>query len=115
MKKSLFIISGFIFLLTGLIGVFIPLLPTTPFLLLAIFCWTKADGSLNKIILESKYLGPYVKNYLEGRKTPLKVKIISIIFLWVSLTAGFIISGKEWLAIPLAAIGIGVTWHILKI
>lgn len=83
----LLILIGSLSLALGIIGIFLPVLPTTPFLLLAMACYLKSSKKLYYFILTNKYLGPYVKDYIEGNGIPLKVKWKAILLIW--LTIGF--------------------------
>ena len=75
-KKGILVASGTFFLVLGIIGIFIPLLPTTPFLLLAAACYIRGSKKFYYWLIKNKWFGKYIKNYQEGRGVPLKVKII---------------------------------------
>ena len=74
---------GTFFLIIGIIGIFIPILPTTPFLLLAVACYSKGSKKFYNWLINNKWFGEYIQNYRERRGIPLSVKIISIIVLWI--------------------------------
>ena len=114
--KILLLILGFISLSLGVIGIFIPLLPTTPLLLLAAWCFFRSSEKLYFKLINSKYLGSYIKNFRENKIIPLKTKIYIITLLWASLIycIFFVANGMLWLQILLAIILIGVTIHILS-
>lgn len=115
MKKAFLISCGSLSLGLGVIGIILPLLPTTPFLLLAAACYAKSSESLYHWLLENKYFGSYIKNYRAGKGIPLKVKITAVSVLWLSLsfTIYFIIPLVA-VKILLALIGSYITWFILK-
>lgn len=114
--KGILIVSGTFFLILGIIGIFIPLLPTTPFLLLAAACYARGSKKFYNWLINNKWLGEYIKNYQEGRGIPLTVKILSITLLWVTITFSTIIIVSNFLLrIILIIIAIGVTIHILTI
>ena len=114
--KKILVVSGTFFLVLGIIGIFIPLLPTTPFLLLAAACFARGSKKFYNWLINNKWLGQYIKNYQEGRGIPLTVKIISIIFLWVTIIfSAIIIVSNYYIQIILIIIAIGVTIHILTI
>jgi hypothetical protein len=105
-------------LLVGLavLGIFLPLLPTTPFLLLAAVCYARSSPKLYNWLLNNKYFGNYIRNYREGKGIPLKAKIISIslLILTIGYTAIFVIH-IFWVRICLLLIAIGVSIHILSL
>ena len=115
-KKGLLIIAGTIFTAIGIIGIFVPILPTTPFLLLAAACYLRSSQRFYNWLLNNRFIGAYVRNYLQGRGMPLKIKIITILLLWVTI-AGSIIFAVDNLIIRviLLIIAIGVTVHIILI
>lgn len=115
MKKWVFIILSFISLGLGLLGMFLPMLPTTPFLLLSTFLFSKSSPRYYAWLLNHKRMGGYIRDFQENKCLPLRVKIISVSFLWISiLLSVFVVQGRIWLQILLVAIAIAVTIHILS-
>ena len=116
LKKKLFVIAGTIALILGIVGIIMPVLPTTPFLLLAAFCYMRGSQKLYIMLLGSPFVGNYIRNYLEGKGMPLKMKIWTLSLLWIAivLTATLATSSMIIRTI-LAIVLIGVTIHILKI
>lgn len=115
-KKIIFIILGYFAVLLGIIGIFLPLLPTTVFLLIGSYFFMKGSPRLNEKLLNSKYLGSYIKNYKEKKGMPLRAKVTTIIFLWCSIcfTAFFFIS-NTLIQILLFAIAICVTIYLTRL
>lgn len=115
MIKIILRIVGTISLILGIIGIALPILPTTPFLLLTAFCYLKSAPAWHKRLLESKHLGPYIKNFQENKCIPLRIKVYSISMLWLttSISAIFFVS-LWWVRALLFAIAVGVTIHILS-
>jgi len=116
LRRYLLIIIGTFFLGLGIIGIFLPLLPTTPFLLLAAACYTRSSKRLYDWLLTNRWLGNYIRNYRERKEVPFKIKILSISFLWIAIgySAIFVVHiliGR----IILILIATGVTIHILCI
>jgi uncharacterized membrane protein YbaN (DUF454 family) len=113
MKKFLFITIGIIFVIIGVIGIFLPLLPTTVFLIIASYFFMKSSPELNERLLNNKYLGEYIRNYKEKKGMPIKSKISSIFILWTSIliSSYFLIDSKTVIVI-LLIVAIGVTIHI---
>jgi len=76
--RYILVIAGTVFLGFGLIGIFLPILPTTPFLLLAAACYARGSQRFYNWLMNNKWFGNYIKNYYGGRGVPLKFKILSI-------------------------------------
>ena len=114
--KIILVVSGTFFLVLGIIGIFIPILPTTPFLLLAAACYARGSKKFYNWLINNKWLGEYIKNYREGRGIPSTIKIISIILLWITIIfSTIIIVTNYFIQIILIIIAFGVTIHILTI
>jgi len=114
--KTVIFIFGTMSVALGIAGMFLPLLPTTPFLLLAAFCYTKSSKRMHEALLNNRWCGNYIRNYREGNGIILKHKIFTLVLLWLTIgyTVTFIIS-TIWLKLLLLAIAIGVTIHIVKL
>jgi len=85
--RWLWIIAGSISLALGIIGIFLPLLPTTPFLLLTAACYARGSRRLHNWLLNNKLFGKYIRNYREGKGIPARSKVLALTLLW--LTIGF--------------------------
>lgn len=112
-QRSLLIVAGTIAVILGVIGIVLPVLPTTPFLLLAAACYVRASQRCYQWLITNRWLGDYIRNYREGRGIPLRTKIVVIACLW--LTIGYsalwvvpVLPGK----ILLFGIAVGVTYHL---
>lgn len=114
--KNLAVILGLISLGLGVVGIFLPLLPTTPFLLLAAWLFVRSSPRLYEWLLSHPKLGPYVRNFRENRAIPMRVKVVSVSMVW--LTIGFcifaVVQQYLWAQILLFAIAAAVTVHILS-
>ena len=95
--KILFAILGCIALALGIVGIFLPLLPTTPF-------------------LSHRCFGEYIRHFRENRAIPLRAKIFSIVLMWAAMLYCIfgILDGRRWAQLALLAVAVGVTWHILS-
>jgi len=113
--RSILIIAGTFFVGLGVIGIFVPLLPTTPFLLLAAACYARSSKRFYNWLLNNKWFGNYIKNYREGKGVPLKVKILTISILWATIIISCAIVSNLLVWIILVLIAIGVTIHVLTI
>jgi uncharacterized membrane protein YbaN (DUF454 family) len=115
-KYRLIFIGGFISLIFGIIGIIIPILPTTPFLLLASAAFAKSSERFNKWLLNNKVLGAYIKNYREGKGLPLKIKILTLLLLWITIIISMLfLMDFLWVQILLLCIAIAVSIHIILI
>lgn len=114
--KYLLVFFGFLSLALGIIGIFLPLLPTTPFLLLSAFLFARSSERLHHWLLGHKVLGEYIRDFLQEKTIPLRIKIYSISALWAAIICSIALAanGKLYLQIALAAIAVGVTAHILS-
>ena len=113
--KYLLIILGSICLALGVIGIFLPLLPTTPFLLLSAALYVRSSDKLYQWLIHQKYLGNYIRNFREHKAIPLRAKIISITMVWITLTyCALAIADEVWLKAIFLVLAISVTWHILS-
>ncbi len=114
--RRLMIFAGSFFVGLGILGIFLPVLPTTPFLLLAAACYTKSSKRFYNWLINNKWLGIYIKNYREGNGIPLKVKILSISLLWFTIGYSVVFVVNTFLIqVILILIAIGVTIHVLSI
>ncbi len=108
--------SGFFALGLGTVGIFVPLLPTVPFLLLATACFARSSERFHHWMLEHPHLGPILHSYLNGQGIPLKVKISTLALLWTSIPISvFFFITILWVQILLIGIGLGVTIHLLQL
>ena len=115
MTKVLFNILGSFFLFIGILGIILPLLPATPFLLLSSACYVRGSDRLHNWLMGNKYLGPYIVNIRDKRGMPVRAKIITVIVLWASLLISVFRVHSFVLKPLLFVVGIGVTTLILKL
>lgn len=116
MKKTTFVILGTISFVLGVVGIFLPVLPTTPFLLLTAALYARSSEKLYVWLMNHKIFGEYIRNFREEKAIPLKGKIMSIGMLWVFIlySIGFVVNEKWYLQLLLGGIATAVTIHILS-
>lgn len=115
LTKIVLIIAGSISLALGLLGIILPLLPTTPLLLLAAACYVRSSSRLYEWLITNKYFGSYIENYRLGKGIPLKAKVIGVSVLWLSM--GYTILNVVPLVIIkllLFCTALFFSWFILK-
>lgn len=115
MAKWLYIVLGTIALILGLVGIFLPILPTTPFLLLTAFLYLKGSPKLYNKLMSHKKIGTYIRNFQIYKAIPLKTKISTLVVLWLTiLSSAIFFVDIIWVKILLIAIAIAVTIHVLS-
>jgi len=116
LKKNILIVCGTVSVGLGTIGIFVPLLPTTVFYLLAAYCYARSSQKFYNWLLNNRWIGEYIRNYREGRGIPLRQKVFSISLLWLTIgySAWFVVS-LWWVRLILLGIAIGVTIHLVTI
>ncbi|MEA4985388.1 MAG: YbaN family protein [Paludibacter sp.] len=111
--KAFLIVIGFIAVGLGILGMFLPILPTTPFLLLAAACFAKSSDKFYHWLLNNRWFGSYIKNYREGKGIPLKIKIMALSFLWSTILISIVFFlDNIHVQVLLFAIAAAVTIHI---
>ena len=113
--KLLLTIIGIISLGLGVLGIFLPVLPTTPLLLLAAAMFLRSNKRLYEWLLNHPKLGPYIRNFMEYKAIPLRVKVVSVSLVWATLLyCTFFVAKVWWMSLLFVAIATGVTIHILN-
>ena len=116
LKRKLLVIAGTIFTGIGVIGILVPILPTTPFLLLAAACYIRSSQSFYNWLLNNRLLGIYISNYVQGKGMPLRAKAFTIILLWVTIGFSIWFMAQDTLIrIILVTVAAGVSTHIILI
>lgn len=114
--RYFYLISGILLVAIGVIGIFLPVLPTTIFLILASACFVKSSPRANEWLRNHKVLGMYIKNYQDKTGLTIKAKIFNITFLWVMiLLSAFYFTNEFYIKVILILIALGVTIHLLMI
>jgi len=115
-KRILFIVLGTLFLGIGCIGIILPILPTTPFLLLAAACYLRGSERIHQWMLRNRIFGKFIRNYLEGKGITPRQKVFTLAFLWLMMTFTiFYMIENLILRILLFMIAFAVSVHILKL
>ncbi|MCW3999602.1 MAG: YbaN family protein [Candidatus Bathyarchaeota archaeon] len=115
--RVLLMIVGTISLALGTIGLFLPILPTTPFLLLAAACYLRSSERMHKWLLGNRWFGEYIKNYQAGRGIPMKTKLVALAVLWGTIlySTFFVVDEVLVLQVVLVAIAVGVSAHLIRL
>ena len=116
LQKHLLIIFGWFFIVLGIIGVMLPILPTTPFLIVALALFSKSSPRFHQMLLNNARFGPILKQWEENktmsRKTKYKASFLIILTFSIS---GAILDNKIQLQLLLVGIAIGLIYFIWRI
>jgi uncharacterized membrane protein YbaN (DUF454 family) len=118
LRRAVLIAAGTLCVALAALGALLPVLPTTPFLLLAAACYIRSSKRLYDWLLNNRIFGAYLRRYREGEGLPLPFKLWTIALLWLSLGSSAFLALPErlwWLRLILLAIGLAVSAHILRI
>lgn len=114
--RYLYLTAGVLLVVIGVIGIFLPILPTTIFLILASACFIKSSPKANDWLRNHKVLGIYIKNYQDKTGLTLKSKIINITFLWIMISiSALYFTELFYIRLLLFAIATGVTIHLIMV
>lgn len=114
--KVLFIVGGTLSVALGMLGIILPVLPTTPFLLLAAFCYARSSARLHEWLLTNRWFGEYLKNYYKGRGMRFRDKVLALVLMWTSVgwTVLYAIS-FWWGKLLLLVVALSITVHLLRL
>jgi uncharacterized membrane protein YbaN (DUF454 family) len=112
--KIVFNLIGCLAVALGVLGIFLPLLPTTPFLLLASACFARGSTRLHNWLQTNRVFGKYLRDYENGKGIPLRGKIWILIFMWTSMSYSIWRTDHLYLRILIMLIGSCVTVYLLR-
>jgi len=117
LRQTLLVAAGLVALGLGLIGIVLPGLPTTPFVLLAAACFARASSPrLHGWLTTHRYLGPMVRDWEANRSLPLRVKWIAITMMGTMvLLSACQFNGRAWLQGAVLALGLVGAWVVWRI
>jgi len=116
LKKGVYLIVGTISLAAGIVGVFLPVLPTTPFILLSAWCFFRSSSKIYNWVISNERFGPTIENYQEGRGITKPTKIKAIVMMWLTITASIYLTIRNMYLISfLYLIAIGVTIYLYRL
>ncbi|GFO64998.1 YbaN family protein [Geomonas paludis] len=112
--RYLLVGTGLLSLVAGVVGLFLPLIPTVPFLLVAVICFSRSSERFHTWLVEHRHLGPILKEYLAHGSLPLRAKCLAIGAIWISFpVTALIFVEAVWLRILLLSIAACVTLYLL--
>lgn len=110
-KKALLVTAGSLCIVLAVLGVFLPLLPTTPFLLLASACYVRSSERLHGWLMGNRLLGGYIRNFKERRGITVRAKVTTVALLWLPLLYSVYRLDILWLELGLVLMGL--VWSVL--
>jgi len=114
--RILLITAGTLSVGLGILGIFVPVLPTIPFLLLAAACYARSSQRFYDWLLNNKYFGNYIRNYQQRKAVPLRVKVLTLALLWITIGCSVMFAVEVFLVrVFLILIAIGVSIHIFSL
>ncbi len=114
LKKYLFLLAGSLSILLGVIGIVVPLLPTVPFLLLAAYLYARGSERFYLWLIHHEWFGTILANYKDGKGIPLRIRIYSLLFLWLTLGISMLLFVENMIAkLIMLAVAVGVTFHLM--
>lgn len=113
-KRALLVGAGCLSLGLGVIGILIPVLPTTPLLLLASFFFLKSSHRLHTWLLTHRLLGPYIYQWQVNKAISLHTKVGALALLWVGVGISIILVASVWIDLLLVVVLIAVSVHLIR-
>jgi uncharacterized membrane protein YbaN (DUF454 family) len=114
--KGLLLAAGFVCTGLAVVGIFLPLLPTVPLLLLAAACFARSSERFHRLLLEHDRLGPLIRPFLDGAGIPRRARNTALAMIWVTIPAtAFLFVPLPWVRLLLLAIALGVTIYLLRL
>lgn len=114
--RVVLITIGFSSVALGVLGIFLPLLPTVPLLLLAAACFSRSSERFHNWLLEHPRFGPMIRQYFAGEGIPIRAKITAIGLIWLTIPASvFFFITIFWVQVVLIGIGVTVTVYLLRL
>lgn len=115
-NNILLIILGTLCVVLGTLGIFLPVLPTTPFLLLAAIYYGRSSKRFYHWLMNNRLFGEYIRNYRKGKGIPLKQKVITVLLLWLTIgSTAWLAVTLWWIRLILLGIAVCVTIHLVNI
>lgn len=116
MRRRLLLSAGILSTSLGLVGIVVPVLPTTPFLLLAAYCFARSSARLEHWLLHNRVFGRYISGYVLGTGLPRSAKAVTIALLWIGIgVSAIFLTDRLLVRLLLAGVAVGVTVHVATI
>lgn len=111
-KRIFYFVMGVICVIMGIIGIFLPVWPTTIFIIIAAWFFVRSSEKYYLMLIRNRMFGKMIRNYREFRGIEPRARIKSLVLLWLTLGISFYLVDTLWVRLLLICVGIGVTWHL---
>jgi uncharacterized protein len=111
-KRALWVVAGSFSLFIGILGIVLPLVPTTPLLLLTAYCYARGSERFHHWLLHNRVCGQYIRDYQEGRGIPMRTKIWTMVFLWGTIGFSMYLVNILHVRLLLPVIALAVSIHV---
>lgn len=114
--RIVLIIVGLLSLVLGIVGIFLPLLPTVPFILLAAACFSRASKRMHGYLLRLPFAGKVIDDYEKGQGVPRRAKLTALVMLWGGMTISAIaLTPVPAVLVLMASVAVGATFVIVRL
>ena len=113
-QHYLLITIGWLSVILGVIGAFLPILPTPPFILFAAWCFARSSERFYQWIIENKYFGPIITEWEKGNGISRKTRTRALLMMWFSLCFSMLVIRQCWAVLLLSSIGVFATLYLFK-
>ena len=114
-RRAALLVCGTLSLALGLLGIFVPLLPTTCFLLIAAWCYARSSSRLYDRLMRARWIGGYLRRYRDERAIPVHVKIASVVMMWITIGYSVVVFPNVLIRAALLLTAGAVTWHLYRL
>ena len=114
-RRAALLVCGTLSLVLGVLGIFVPLLPTTCFLLIAAWCYARSSSRLYDRLMRARWIGPYLRRYRDERAIPVHVKTASLVMMWITIGYSAFVFPHLLVRIALVLTALAVTWHLYRL
>ena len=114
-RRAALLVCGTLSLGLGIVGIFVPLLPTTCFLLIAAWCYARSSSRLYDRLMRARWIGGYLRRYRDERAIPVHVRVASVVMMWITIGYSVFVFPNLLIRGALLLTAIAVTWHLYRL
>lgn len=114
-RRAALLACGTLSLGLGVLGIFVPLLPTTCFLLVAAWCYARSSSRLYDRLMQARWIGSYLRRYRDERAIPSHVKYASVVMMWITIGYSVVVFPNWLIRAALLLTAVAVSWHLYRL